>query len=146
MILISEFLANPASAVADNDGEYILLFHAGEEAANLRGWRLLDLGSDLYVFETDLILEAGEFLVLGRNADISVNGGVPVHYVYDGFTLANSSDEILVVAADGTEIDRVLWGDGTDLAPAKGASLERAGLDPDSPWGHGRDAVAGISR
>ena len=140
---ISEFLANPA-AVADNDGEYVELFNAGEEAANLRGWRLLDLGSDPFVFETDLILEAGEFLVFSRNADIGVNGGVPVDYVYDGFTLANSSDEILLVAADGTEIHCAGEMEPTWRRPR--APAWSAPHLPGFPLGHGRDAVAGISR
>ncbi len=132
--VISEFLADPA-AVSDNDGEWIELFNAGDVAINLRGWTLADLGSDRHVIANDVLVEPGAYVVLARNGDPAVNGGVNAAYVYSGLALANGADELLLFAPDGTEIDRVVW--DTVLSTTRGASLERrqAGWSTaQSPW------------
>ncbi|MEZ4715551.1 MAG: hypothetical protein R2851_05595 [Caldilineaceae bacterium] len=41
------------------------------------------------------------YVVLGRNADRSANGGVTLAYVYSGVSLANSDDEVLLLAPNG---------------------------------------------
>ncbi len=94
--------------------------------ANLRGWLLADLGADSHTIAVDLILEPGDYVVLGRNDNRTVNGNVPVDYVYRGFSLANSMDEILLLAPDGSEVDRVIWVSGSELSTTPGASLERS--------------------
>ncbi|MEZ4609768.1 MAG: hypothetical protein R2838_05895 [Caldilineaceae bacterium] len=50
---------------------------------NLRGWTLADR-SDRHVIAGDLLLPPGGYVVLGRNGDAAVNGGVAVDYVYAG--------------------------------------------------------------
>ena len=117
--------------MGDSDGEWIELFNAGDVPVNLRGWSLSDLGTDQHVIATDLVIQPGAYLVLGRNADTSVNGGVDVDYVYAGLSLANGDDEIVLAVPGGREADRVVWGD--ELSASRGASLARSAF-PDGAW------------
>ena len=128
-LFISEFMANP-DAVGDAEGEWIELFNAGDAPIGLRGWILADLGSNRHTIDDDLIIEPGQYLVLGRSADLALNGGAPVDYVYAGYDLANGDDEILLLAPDEREADRVIWSDGS----VAGASQERTGFTPGAPW------------
>ena len=50
--------------------------------------------------------------MLARNADPGPNGGVVSHYVYTGFSLSNSGDEIFLTCG-GTVIDRVTYAGST---------------------------------
>ena len=127
---ISEFLADPA-AVADNAGEWLELTNTGNAPVNLRGWVLADLGSDRHLIAADLMVEPGAYVVLARNGDPATNGGVAVDYVYAGLSLANGADELLLLAPDGTEVDRIGWGEGDQPRPRAGASLER---QADGTW------------
>jgi hypothetical protein len=132
-LLISEFLADPNSPVTDNNGEWIELHNPTDGAVNLRGWTLASLDGQAHTIAADLILPAGGYLVLGRNADPALNGGVGVAYTYTGLSLSNTTDSILLIAPDGTEIDRVVWGsDGLTITP--GASLERMNLEAPAVW------------
>lgn len=132
-IYISEFLANPA-AVSDEVGEWLELFNGESVAVNLRGWQLRDLDTDHHTIGLDLIIGPGQYLILARSQDTSLNGGVPASYTYSGLTLANSSDELLLMSADGQEVDRVAWGDGHMLTPKAGASAQRMEMTSGSTW------------
>jgi predicted extracellular nuclease len=132
-ILISEFLADP-QAVSDADGEWVELYNATGEPMNLRGWVLADLGSERHTIDADLIIPPGGYLVLARNGDPAVNGGVSAAYVHHRFTLSNGEDEILLLAPNGQEADRVVWGGEVALEVSAGASLERATLDDPATW------------
>ena len=94
-MLLSEFLADP-KAVSDEAGEWLELYNAGATAVNLRGWTLADLDNDRHMIGVDLIIEAGQYLVLARNGDSASNGGIQVSYVYNNLSLANSNDELLL--------------------------------------------------
>ena len=127
-LLLTEFLADP-QAVADELGEWIELYNADSVAVNLRGWSLADLDSDRHTIALDVIIEPGQYLVLARNSDASLNGGVLVSYVYESLALANSADELLLFAPDGAEADRVIWRDAK-----AGASTQRTTLADGALW------------
>ncbi len=118
--------------MGDSDGEWVELFNPNAETVNLRGWRLADLGTDNHAIAADVFIPPGGYVVLARNGDPTVNGGVNAAYVYTGISLANGDDELLLIAPDGTEMDRVVWGGG--LRVTAGASLERAGFAVNSGW------------
>ncbi|MCB0276923.1 MAG: endonuclease, partial [Calditrichaeota bacterium] len=129
-IIISEIMQNP-TAVDDAAGEWFEVFNASANAVDLNGWTIRDDGSDLHVISHSpaLILNPGAFLVLGRNGDSGLNGGVSVDYVYSGITLGNDDDEIVLLREDGTtEIDRVAYDGGTLWPDPGGASMVFAGL------------------
>ncbi len=108
-MVITEFLADPKS-VADEAGEWIELYNSGTSTINLRGWVLADLDSDRHTIDADVLVEAEGYVVLARNGDATANGGVPVHHVYSGFSLANGADEIVLIAPNDVEVDRAIWG------------------------------------
>ncbi len=132
-IRLSEIMANPA-AVPDEAGEWLEVHNAGDAAVNLNGWLLADLDTDNHLIVGDLWIQPGGYLVLGRNGDVRANGGASVAYVYEGMALANETDELLLVAPWGAEVDRARWGDGASLQVVKGASLERAGFGDGAGW------------
>ncbi|MEZ4730669.1 MAG: lamin tail domain-containing protein [Caldilineaceae bacterium] len=132
-LLLTEFLADP-KAVKDEDGEWLELFNADTVAVNLRGWTLADLDSDRHTITLDVIIQPGQYLVLARNGDAALNGGLLVSYTYQDLALANSADELLLLTPDDVEVDRVIWGDGTGLAVKAGASVQRTTLESNSTW------------
>lgn len=138
-LLITEFLADP-KAVKDEEGEWLELFNADTVAVNLHGWTLADLDSDRHTIALDVVIQPGQYLVLARNGDAALNGGVLTPYVYQSVALANSADELLLLAPDGTEVDRVVWGDGTALQVKAGASSQRTLLESGSAWDTSQDA------
>ena len=118
-LLISEVMANPA-ALSDARGEWFELYNPTTEAINLREITIGDDANDRHRIETDLLVLPGEYLTLARYLD---PGFVP-DYVYDGFTLGNSDDEI-VFSDDLSELLRLDYGSDFDTA---GRSRELVGL------------------
>jgi hypothetical protein len=141
-LLITEFLADP-KAVKDEAGEWLELYNADTVAVNLNGWTLADLDNDRHTIAQDLFIQPGQYLVLARNGDAATNGGVMAAYVYQSIALANSSDELILLAPDGAETDRVIWGDGAMITAKAGASAQRATLETSPLWENSQDAWPG---
>jgi hypothetical protein len=123
-LFISEIMANPLQ-VSDGNGEWIELFNPTAEAINLEGTLLSDDGSNNHTISTGspLLINPGQYFVMGRNDDITSNGGYTVDYVYSGFTLGNSGDQIIL--SDGlTEFLRLDYSAEFDTA---GISMELTG-------------------
>lgn len=94
-ITITEVMANPA-AVSDTQGEWFEIYnHSGNEL-ELTGLVLRDEGSNRHTITDALTLAADSYLVFGRNGDASSNGGYSADYIYNSFTLSNSSDAIIL--------------------------------------------------
>ncbi|MCB0079744.1 MAG: lamin tail domain-containing protein, partial [Caldilineaceae bacterium] len=138
-LYLSELMIDPA-AVGDAAGEWIELYNPGPQSVNLRGWTLADLGGDSHQIAADLFIAPGQYLVLARNGDASLNGNVAPAYIYSNVSLANSADELLLLSPDGQAIDSMAWGGDTGLKTPRGASLERTGFDAanwaasSTPW------------
>ena len=94
-LIISEVMANPA-AVSDTVGEWFELFNPTSNPIDLNGVSILDSGSNSHTITESLFIQAGSYLVLGRNSDSSINGGFAVDYVYSNFTLGNTTDDIFM--------------------------------------------------
>jgi endonuclease I len=131
-LVINEIMQNP-STVNDSDGEWFELYNPSQVAVDINGWTIRDsdpTNPDIHVITNGgpLLVPPGGFLVLGINDDLAVNGGVPVDYVYDptDFFLANSSDEIVLLDASLTEVDRVDYDGGPSFPDPTGASMELA--------------------
>lgn len=125
-LLITEIMANPA-AVSDSNGEWFELFNPTGSAINLANVSLSDNGSNLHTISagSDLFIGAGDYFVLGRNGDTSLNGGLEPDYVYSSFTLGNSSDQIILTDGLGNEL-RLEYTSGFT---ASGISTELTGLN-----------------
>ena len=120
-LTITEVMANPAS-VSDTRGEWFEIYNSSSMALDLEGLSLRDEGSNQHTIAGPLIIGAGNYLVLGRNADSSVNGGYSADYQYSNFTLSNSSDQI-ILEFGGVVIDRVSYNDSSIFGIA-GVSAE----------------------
>jgi len=123
-VVINEIMQNP-SVVSDTNGEWFELFNTTADDIDIDSWTVNDNGSNVFVINNGapLIVPAGGFLVLGRNADESTNGGVNVDYEYSGFFLANGDDEIVLLDISLAEVDRVEWDGGPGFPDPTGASM-----------------------
>jgi hypothetical protein len=137
-VIVTEFLQNPGGGVADADGEWFEVWNRTAGPIDIEGWAIRDDGSDFHVIDVagaGLTIAPGGRLVLGRNGDTGVNGGVTLDYVYGGITLSNGDDEIELVDKLGKIQDRVAYDGGPAFPDPNGASTS---FDPSAV----QDAVA----
>ena len=135
-ILITEFLRDPV-AVSDSFGEWFEVFNSTNQPIDLEGWSLTDEGSDATVLDNGglgIVVPARGYLVLGREVSPAFNGGALVHAEYQGFTLANGADEIVLRRPGGRLVDRVAYDSAGGWPGAPGASCELAQGRLGSTW------------
>ncbi len=124
-IVISEIQKDP-TAVSDSQGEWIELHNTSAAAIDIEGWTLADLGSDQTQLDNagaGIVVPPGGYLVLGREADSALNGGVPVDATYGGFTLSNGEDEVVLIDPAGVVIDEIAYDDGVLWPDDAGRSI-----------------------
>lgn len=133
MIVISEIMQNP-SAVSDSNGEWFEVTNTSGTGIDINGWTIQDNDNDLHVIDNGgpLIVPAGGYLVLGNNANSATNGGFTVDYEFSSFFIANGADEIVLIDADGNEVDRVEYDGGPGFPDPNGASMYLADLNADN--------------
>ncbi|HKO78025.1 MAG TPA: lamin tail domain-containing protein, partial [Flavobacterium sp.] len=112
-VIITEFMAAPGSA-SDSYGEWFEIFNTTNAPINLDGWVIestdgLSNVQHTIVSDPPLVIPAKGFLVLGLNADVLTNGGVPVNYVYDKIFLSNTDDYLRIRTDTQTEMDFIDW-------------------------------------
>ena len=118
-VVVTEVMVNP-SAVSDSYGEWFELYNAGSSTVSMNGWLLLDNGSNEHNV-TSISIVTGEYIVFGRNTDSAVNGGYDADYVYSGFQLANSEDQIKLIDAEGRIVDVIEY--NSSFPYSSGASM-----------------------
>lgn len=123
-IIVSELMPDPFM-VSDAEGEWFELFNRGTAAVDLDGWTIRDDDIDLHVIDVvgGLVIQPNEFLVLGRDGDLASNGGFLADYVYSGFILANSADEVVLLDLNQQEHTRVNYS-ATTFPYQSGVSTE----------------------
>ncbi len=111
-LLISEIMANP-SKVSDTTGEWFELYNPTSESIDLSGITLSDDGRNSYTFSAanSLLINPNSYFVLARNNDSMENGGFTADYIYRGFTLKNTRDQIVFSDASG-ELLRLNYASG----------------------------------
>lgn len=126
-LVITEIMQNPL-AVLDAVGEWFEIYNASGKTLDINGLVIKDDGTDTHTIDAGgpLVVAPGAYVVLGNNADMLVNGGVVVQYVYATFTLGNADDEVVLVS-NGVEIDRVNYDGGPVFPDPAGRSMS---LDP----------------
>ena len=123
-IVISEIMANPGS-VSDSYGEWFEIVNTTDSTIDLQGWSIKDLDGDeheLYSDQASILIVPDEYFVLAKNNDQSLNGGVEVDYVYEGYSLSNSDDEVILLDASGSVVDEVNYSNGWPFS--SGVSME----------------------
>ncbi len=121
-LVITEIMQNPAQ-VSDSYGEYFELLNMTDSCVDLEGLLIYDLGADSFTVAGSLQVEAGSFLVLGKEGDMALNGNVAVDYVYGTqMSLSNGDDEVYL--DNGVEIiDGVAYDGGPSFPDPTGASM-----------------------
>ncbi len=128
--VITEIMNNPRK-VYDSEGEWFEIYNPSAEPIDINGWVIRDAGTDYHVIDVgddtvkqELIIPAGGYVVLGRNADFATNGGYTCDYQYSDFYLSNTGDEI-ILEYYGVIIDSVYYHqDDPDWYDPNGASAE----------------------
>lgn len=161
-LIVTEIFVNPY-AVADNFGEWFEVMNTSGRSVYLNGLVIQSGAGEHHQIDSSdaLILESGDYAVVGINSDKSANGNVALDYEYTDIVLSNEEDEVSIWVFDETssgnvssQIDRVVWDDGKTFPDLAGASmtLESLFLDEsdndagenwciaDDPWALGSDS------
>ncbi|MBI2374185.1 MAG: right-handed parallel beta-helix repeat-containing protein [Deltaproteobacteria bacterium] len=127
-LVVTEIMANPTGS--ETQREWLEIYNASLRPIDLAGLELADEGTDSRILASasPIVVPPGEYFVLGRSADVSLNGGVTVDLVYTGFFLANTADEILILAGP-TLVDRVGYDTAGTFPAQEGHSMS---LEPGS--------------
>ena len=123
-VLITEFMAMSQGGLGDT-GEWVELHNATDVILNLDGCVLGDNDADAHTLAGPILIAPGGALALARSDDPVENHGLVADYIYSGFQLSNTDDEI-VLTCGATEIDRV---DFTDAWVTQGVAIQ---LDVDA--------------
>ncbi|MBM3989743.1 MAG: lamin tail domain-containing protein [Planctomycetes bacterium] len=132
-LVITEIMKDPTT-VSDAMGEWFEVRNVSSQAIDLTGWLLTDGTGNNHLIQSasgPVIVPSRSYFVLGNNANIATNGGVPVDYKYSSFQLANAADSIQILDSQGLFVDVVLYDDGIYWpdTPGKSLSLDRALVD-----------------
>ena len=123
-IVISEIMINP-SAVSDSYGEWFEVVNMTDMTIDLQGWTIKDGDENGHIINNignTLFISPGEYIVLSRNNDFSINGGLISDYVYEGISFSNSEDAILLMNVEGEIIDEVQYTNSWPIL--SGSSIE----------------------
>ncbi len=131
-LLITEVHADPLTG--GTAGEWFEVHNPTAAPLRLGGCELSDLGTNSHVIAadgaSDVVVPPGGFLVLGRIADPTLNGGVPVDYAYgSGMTLNNTGDQIILTCGT-VEVDQVAYDKDWPMKAGVAASLDLFFIDP----------------
>ena len=130
-ISITEIMPDP-SMVSDSYGEWFEIFNSNDTSININGWIIKDLDDDYHIIGSEgleVIIEPGEYVVMARNDNQSLNGGISVGYQYSNFTLS-SNDEIILTNSSGAILDEVHYTDS--WAYDNGVSMEIHDIELDN--------------
>ena len=130
-ISITEIMPDP-SMVSDSYGEWFEIFNSNDTSININGWIIKDLDDDYHIIGSEgleVIIEPGEYVVMARNDNQSLNGGISVGYQYSNFTLS-SNDEIILTNSSGAILDEVHYTDS--WAYDNGISMEIHDIELDN--------------
>ncbi|MGI9242374.1 MAG: lamin tail domain-containing protein, partial [Verrucomicrobiales bacterium] len=127
--LISEFVADNESTLADEDGEFsdwLEIHNPDPSAVDLSGWYLTDSSSNLTKWPIPAItLQPGDFIVVFAS---SKDRRVPTSELHTNFGLSSGGEYLGLVMPDGTTVAH-------DYAP------EYPNQDPDRSYGIAFDGV-----
>ncbi|NCQ34878.1 hypothetical protein GW813_07350 [bacterium] len=135
-IVITEIMQNPL-VLADTAGEWFEVHNTGAADVDMEGWTIKDNDTESHVITTGgtVIVPAGGYAVLARDAVTMAGEGVTAVYQYSGFQLANAADEIVLLNASLVEIDRVEYDGGPLWPDPNGASMMFDEVSPDNNVG-----------
>jgi hypothetical protein len=131
-VVITEVMVNP-DAVSDTVGEWFEVHNVSAYAIDLNGWIVYSDDGSRFTVDAAVPIAAGDYAVLGADADPLANGGVTVDYAYDriDFALAEAGDSIYLVD-DATTVAELSF--PASWGASAGATMQ---LDPDHLYAAG---------
>ena len=113
--VISEFMASNGNTLADGEGnssDWIEIFNAGDQPADLAGWHLTDRSDNLtrWTFP-HVTIGPGEYLVVFASGD---GGPDAAGHLHTNFNLDSDGEYLALVRPDGATIASQFGPDGTD--------------------------------
>lgn len=123
---ISEVMRRPAAAPGAN-GQWIEIHNPTDERVDLFDWTLTDDGSDHFRIRSEVVVPAGGFVVVARNGDPAVNGGIDADIVTGAaMMLMNDRDSVVLTDQYGRQVDRVAWTPSGAMPAPRGATMALA--------------------
>ena len=119
-LIITEVMNNP-STVDDADGEWFELYNTTSNDINLLGLEIYDVQLEHTISESVMVPSNG-YVVLGRNADLTTNGGVASDCEFSSILINNTTETVGIMNATQT-LDEVAWVDGDLMPSTAGSSL-----------------------
>jgi DNA/RNA endonuclease G (NUC1)/PKD repeat protein len=137
-LVISEVMPDPTK-VLDAAGEWFEVYNAGDDAVDLQGTRIVSAAgataSESHTIASSVIVDPGEYVVLGNNTNTATNGGVPEVYSYgtsialnNGSSTGAATEWLALRTAMGITLDSVAYavkppgGSPGSYVPPSGAS------------------------
>jgi DNA/RNA endonuclease G (NUC1) len=132
-IVITELMADPFQ-VAATFGEWFEVYNAGTTPIDLVGFTIGSTGQPNRTISSSVVIAPGAFAVLGRDDNISRNGGAVVDFNY--FTGSSAStiflddtDELSLRDGFGQLVDVVRWTNGSTMARGVSRALRDVSAD-----------------
>ncbi len=123
-LIISEIMPDPAT-ISDANGEWFELHNPGAAAVSLTGFQIASLNDASVTITGAVSVPAGGYVVIAKNADNAVNGGLNAVASFGAMNLANNTTDWLLVRDNvGALVDSVSWG----VAPTSGASKSKRAM------------------
>ncbi|HEX8242866.1 MAG TPA: PKD domain-containing protein, partial [Longimicrobium sp.] len=92
-LMITEVMPDP-SKVVDTSGEWFEVYNGGTASVNLKGYKIVSAAgltaSESHTIASDVVVDAGDYVVFGNNANTATNGGAPVAYSYGSSIALNN--------------------------------------------------------
>jgi hypothetical protein len=128
-LIVSEIFNDAVGS--DSDMEWFELYNASAVDIDLAGWLIRDDGTDdWYLGSSSLVIPAGGYLLLGESDDPTSNGGLypPAVFLWN-ISVANTTDELVLISPLGELVDEVIWADGFPANEGASMSLDPLALD-----------------
>jgi len=123
-IIFTEIMPNPA-AVSDSYGEWFEIYNSSDTSINLSNWIVKSGSGEEHVIYNDnnlVPIQSGEYFVLGKNDDPTLNGGLNVDYQYSNISFSNNEDQLIILNNEGEIVDEVYFTNSWSFS--SGTSME----------------------
>jgi len=110
-LTLTEFMAQPATPIADYQGEWFEVRNNSGRRLDLEGVTFTTNAGGGFTVVGTLELDDGAYAVFGVNDDTGTNGGVTLDYEYRFEDLVmDHRDDTLTIEYSGVTLDSVTWG------------------------------------
>ena len=130
-VVITEIMVNPA-AVSDSYGEWFEISNTTDTTIDIYGWTIKDGDGDEHMISNDTMavtIMPGDYFVMARNGDSTLNGGLSVDYDYDDISLSNSEDEIILLDGSSAIVDEVHYTSSWVFSSGVSMEIHDLGID-----------------